>query len=1122
MQTEHSPFPTDETLAAYIDGRLDEETRKRVVEHMAECPECFDVVMGGREVLQTGLQHPPHFTRFHGARVAAISTLAVAAVLATVFFVVPLRDFVLHRRNGLAALSAVSLKERPAESRLSNFPYAPERIVTRGNKHTAVEDDDNWKLLEVATVVKDRSVREATPENLHALGVCHLLLGNYNEAVITLEKTIRQSTVSIDLSTAIRRSTDVPLLNDLAAAYLARGERLARTEDYASAILVVDHAWELSRTPEVAWNRAVAFERSQLTDDARLAWTEYLRLDASSRWATEARSKLERLNKPTISELWPSRYADLLKAAKVGDMHTVQRTVTEFPEQVRAALEFDILPALIDVQGKYDYGCDTIARAICTALERAGDHTYLPSIAALVQSQRMPLVRAYRNVSRGHERYAAGDISGATVEFTRAEATLKRIDPAAWRRVNIQLASCAYYAGRYAAASIYANAAMLDLDDPSDGMAHWLSGLISMAEGAPEGAIDHYRHALQIFEQYGEREHMCAVRSLLAEALDYAGNMRLADEYRRLALEDVAVTGLTRRAITVISEASEAAIRRGQIGLAMHLQNLVVTHARKEGDSHLLIDALLCRAALKIRNEQRATAQVDLNAARQLAQSLNDQALRSRAFADVALTEARFPGVLTARDLAGDALRYWSTTDNYLRVANAYVALADIAMNAKDAEAAEREYLAALAILERHSIGVKRDALTLSTVPNRERLCDELLRLALKRDDSLAAHDYVERRRYAVLDSYRMNADPSGDRRGLRPLEVSTISSVQQALPYDAVVVSLATDGQRVVVWTITRSRTLFRTTDVALVEVRASAQRFAAKALRPTQGAGAVDRDEFLLQRILLQDVPADSRRLIIVADDFLATIPYSALRSHSTGRYLVEDFSIRMAPAVGLAVQLRERQQATRQPDTLVAVAASGDKDNPETFLPSVSAEIAAVESFYHHQVVISGANCTRSRILAALPEATVIQYSGHASLSAGYPLYSTLDLNGPGVNPFVYAHEIVRLRLRNVRAVVLTACDSATPTTVSGEWGGFAIADAFLLSCHCDVIGTLKPLPDDNAPAFTVALHRRISSGLAADEALRQTQIEWICSSRSPAEWAMFVTYGSITNNGGRHAA
>jgi anti-sigma factor RsiW len=34
---EHSAFPSDETLAAFIDGRLDEETRKRVVAHVADC-----------------------------------------------------------------------------------------------------------------------------------------------------------------------------------------------------------------------------------------------------------------------------------------------------------------------------------------------------------------------------------------------------------------------------------------------------------------------------------------------------------------------------------------------------------------------------------------------------------------------------------------------------------------------------------------------------------------------------------------------------------------------------------------------------------------------------------------------------------------------------------------------------------------------------------------------------------------------------------------------------------------------------------------------------------------------------------------------------------------------------
>ena len=42
---EHSAFPSDETLAAFIDGRLDEETRKKVTAHVAECDDCYGTIM---------------------------------------------------------------------------------------------------------------------------------------------------------------------------------------------------------------------------------------------------------------------------------------------------------------------------------------------------------------------------------------------------------------------------------------------------------------------------------------------------------------------------------------------------------------------------------------------------------------------------------------------------------------------------------------------------------------------------------------------------------------------------------------------------------------------------------------------------------------------------------------------------------------------------------------------------------------------------------------------------------------------------------------------------------------------------------------------------------------------
>src|SRR5260221_13409487 len=43
---ERTGFPSDETLAAFLDGNLDPDTRRRVIEHMTICEECYSVVAG--------------------------------------------------------------------------------------------------------------------------------------------------------------------------------------------------------------------------------------------------------------------------------------------------------------------------------------------------------------------------------------------------------------------------------------------------------------------------------------------------------------------------------------------------------------------------------------------------------------------------------------------------------------------------------------------------------------------------------------------------------------------------------------------------------------------------------------------------------------------------------------------------------------------------------------------------------------------------------------------------------------------------------------------------------------------------------------------------------------------
>src|SRR6266513_2468986 len=145
MQTEHSPFPTDETLAAYIDGRLDEETRKRVVEHMAECPECLDVVMGGREIAG---RDDKAVVAFRPARAAALSGLAAAAAIVLVIALTPLGGSLLSRwQDPVKPLIAADPFHRNIDGRLSGFPYRPLKRNTRGEgAKSTLEDPEYWQL----------------------------------------------------------------------------------------------------------------------------------------------------------------------------------------------------------------------------------------------------------------------------------------------------------------------------------------------------------------------------------------------------------------------------------------------------------------------------------------------------------------------------------------------------------------------------------------------------------------------------------------------------------------------------------------------------------------------------------------------------------------------------------------------------------------------------------------------------------------------------------------------------------------------------------------------------------------------------------------------------------------
>src|SRR2546430_5671982 len=149
---EHAGFPSDETLAAFIDGRVDAETRARVIEHIADCAECYSVFIGATEMPAAAVADASNAGPFRRARYA-IASAAIAAAAAIGFFITPAGQR-LYRPAGLAALADAAPAARTFEGRLGGFPYRAIAPGARGTEADPTRDPAHSRVRDVAAKVQ--------------------------------------------------------------------------------------------------------------------------------------------------------------------------------------------------------------------------------------------------------------------------------------------------------------------------------------------------------------------------------------------------------------------------------------------------------------------------------------------------------------------------------------------------------------------------------------------------------------------------------------------------------------------------------------------------------------------------------------------------------------------------------------------------------------------------------------------------------------------------------------------------------------------------------------------------------------------------------------------------------
>lgn len=325
-----------ETIAAYLDRRLDAAAVARVEEHLADCEECRTLLGETAAFLESDAAAPsaPASAGLPETRVSPTRSrrtpwmlgLAAAAAVAA------LTPFVLGRmrptpESALAELDRALAGKRYVEGRLSGFEYGEYVSPKRGRLPVS-----SLPLEVIAAGGRVDRLVAAAPEpnsaaNLAALGTSLVALRLVHDAVENLEQAARLD------------PRNARIQSDLAAAYLARYRAGDHPEDPARAVDAASTAVALDPTSRAAaFNRALALEALPLRGEALRAWESYLALDPSSGWASEARAHIDELKRPLPSPA-PS------PSARLDEMALPLRRL---PGRVRAV---DLVRVVVDVVG---------------------------------------------------------------------------------------------------------------------------------------------------------------------------------------------------------------------------------------------------------------------------------------------------------------------------------------------------------------------------------------------------------------------------------------------------------------------------------------------------------------------------------------------------------------------------------------------------------------------------------------------------------------------------------------------------------------------------------------------------------------------------------------------------
>jgi CHAT domain-containing protein len=1107
---EHTGFPSEETLAAFIDGRLDDETRRRVVEHMAICTECYETFLGATEWGREGNE-----SRFRSVRDSrptwrrwSITAAVAAAAIVAIWFAAFNPRLLSHDTSAALIAATNDLPYRPIDCRLNgDFRYKELEPVTRGKPR----EEPSLEILElqsVANSVARRARLDPSSENQIWNGIAALLAENYKDSQMALEGVLRQQGGRNEIQEALGSCRDVNLLNGLAALYVARSS--THPAEALLAVEAAERAWSISRTPETAWNRAVALEAIHAGKASERAWLDYLRLDGGSAWSVEAMGRL-RKHRTNLGE-WLNQKQTFDAAASIGDRATLAAIASRYPQEVRVHAEDELLRswAVNYNSGSGRASSDLQALAVVGRIlgECNGDNLTADLVARIVagdERSRSVVARGIEAYSKACSLHVKQDAVRAVEAFKEASAAFHIAEFPLWLRADVLEATALDYAGRSDEAVDLLASVEKDLTATHRADAYpsvlgqelWISGFISFSRGRPIEALHDYERATLIFEKLGEAENAAFLHTLSGQVREFIGQESEAWHDYITAAGIIEERPALRRTPLMLGHVARNALVHHYVAVSNVFQEAALQSGATD-DSSFRIDALLTQARSAAGAGDLVTARSAIRNAAAGARTIADEKVRRRIENDVAAAAAE-QGLLNSID--GDealtnAIGTAERDGDLLRTSHLYFARA--AGRAKflhnDALAID-DFNTGIAVLEKHAANLSGGEDIREWLRAKRDLFDQAIEFAMSTGRPALALAWSER---------------AHSRSTARSMTIGYVEAARAMLRPGDVVITYWSTEKNLYIWCLSHDGLLSNRAGVSQDSLRALSGRI----VKPlSEGRDDVARTALAEgYDVLLAPVSpsiARATRALFVPDDALAGVPYSALFDRSTNEYVLQRFQVVIAPSLEAAIRFAAKSESAVFSRALVIADPAFDSE----VLPALkrvrraSEDVAAVRRSFRSIDVLADGEATAQRVVAAMTRAPLIHFAGHSISNAEQPALSALVLaSDTSVHDsgLLYARRIEELDLHNVRLVVLASCASASG---AAESDGFAaVADSFANAGVENILGTLWDIRDGSSTDFMSHFYEFLVRNQDPAESIREAQLAMMQKSSS-LTWAAF---------------